>query len=62
MKNAFVEDALFLYFKPYVEQIYEFKKIKDSDISGFMEVIKKFLPDEKTMLRRVNQKINPTSL
>lgn len=60
--SVFVEAGLFEYFKPYVEQIYQFRKVTDTEICQFINTISKYLPDEKIMMNRVNQKINPTSL
>jgi hypothetical protein len=62
VRYIFLEDRIYNYFRPYIEEVYEFTKLSDMEICGFMKSIKQHFPEEKVMLRRVNQKINPTSL
>lgn len=59
--EAYLDENLYRYFKPYVEEIYEFEKISDVDIVNFFTKLEPFMPARSKMLVRVNQKINPTS-
>lgn len=58
----YLDENLYKYVKPYVEEVYEFKKIPDEEVTNFMDTIMVHMPSKRNMLERVNQKINPTSL
>ena len=58
----YLDENLYKYVKPYVEEVYEFKKISDEEVTGFLDKILLYMPSQCKMLERVNQKINPTSL
>lgn len=62
VKTVFLEENLFMYFRPYIQEIYEFKKIPDDEIFAFLSSIKGYFPQDHLMLCRVNQKINPSSV
>lgn len=52
----FLNDQLYHYFKPYVEEIYEFRKVADAEIIDYMGVLKQYLPEDRVMLARSNQR------
>ena len=60
--QVYLDEDLFKYFKPYIEEVYEFKKVRDEEVVEFLGVLQPHMLPKCKMLERVNQKINPTSL
>jgi hypothetical protein len=45
VKIVFTEEQLYNYFRPYIEEIYDFTRLSDQDISHFLQNIRLYLPE-----------------